>query len=681
MDFFEAQAHAKKRTTRLVWLFVLAVYGTVIATYLVAVFAVRLTEDADGPRYRRENRNGVVYRVQDSSPAPSLVTSLWRPKIFVWTTCGVLAIVGLASLYKWHEYSAGGAAVAESVGARRVDPRTTDVLERRLLNVVEEMAIASGISVPAVFVLDDENAINAFAAGLTIGDAAVCVTRGTMEKLTRDELQGVVGHEFSHILNGDMRLNLHIGAIIFGILVIGLLGRELLYHAPRVRGKNAAAGMAALFTIGLAVMIIGYIGYFFGRIIQAAVSRQREFLADASAVQFTRNPTGITGALKKIGGYALGSSLQTAKAAEIGHFFFAQGFTSPFETLFATHPPLDERIRAIEPSFDGKFFEPLTVVDIAQESLQTAGFARGPRLTSDDTVQRAFATSAKIPAPRPVARIPFQPAAAVARIGALADEHFQRAQQLLSAIPAGLRDASRDPALAPVIVYGLLLDGPPDICICAQQRALVEKIAGPECAVALERLRSALSLVDPAARLPLLQLCVPALRSLHPAALDRFITTLDELVHADGTVTPFEFSLQKMLQRALDLGRAPSATGEQLQSFHAVVPEISVVLSALAHTPSADPAEAARAFATGAAQLKLVEQKLYLLAPADASLAQLDTALDRLATASLPIKQRLLTAASHVIGADGTILIEEAELLRAISATLDCPMAPMVAAA
>jgi Zn-dependent protease with chaperone function len=674
MDFFEAQAHAKKRTSRLVWLFALAVLGTIAAAYFGAVVAANTVQGSRGERYRVGRRT--YYLSDDGRPPPSL----WRPQIFAWTAGGVLAVVGLASLFKWSQYAAGGRAVAESVGARRVDPRTTNTAERRLLNIVEEMAIASGIPVPAVYLLADENAINAFAAGLTTSDAVVAVTRGTMEKLTRDELQGVVAHEFSHILNGDMRLNLRIGAIVFGILVIALMGRGLLWSMRNVRlGKNSAGPAAAMAVAGLSLMLIGYIGYFFGRIIQAAVSRQREFLADASAVQFTRNPGGITGALKKIGGYALGSSLQTAKAAEIGHFFFAQGFASSFASLFATHPPLDERIRAVDPHFDGKFFEPPQVVDVSKESFKTAGFARGPRFTPDETAQRAFSVPAAIPASRPGARIAFQPAAAIAQIGALTDEHFQRAQQLLDAMPAGLREAARDPATAPVIIYGLLVDGPPEVR--AKQHSFVEKLAGPGPAAALANLRPALSLVDPAARLPLLQLCLPALRSLDPAALDRFITTLDELVHADGIVTPFEFALQKMLLRSLALGRAPSGPSAQLHSFNAVTNEISVVLSALAHHSAGSADEAAAAFAAGAAQIKLIASRLYLLAPADCGLAQLDAALDRLATASLPIKQRTLVAAAHIIGADGTILIEEAELLRAISAALDCPMPPIAAAA
>ena len=673
MDFFEAQAHAKKRTSRLVWLFALAVIGTVALSYFVTVFALNAAQNSRTKSYRARGR--VYY--EEAEPAS---TGLWRPQVFLAVAGATVAVVGLASLYKWREYAGGGSAVAESVGGRRVDPRTTDTAERRLLNVVEEMAIASGIPVPAVYLLEDENAINAFAAGLTTNDAVVAVTRGTMEKLSRDELQGVVGHEFSHILNGDMRLNLRIGAIVFGILVIALIGRGLLWSIRNIRiGKNTAGVVAALAVSGLALMIIGYVGYFFGRLIQAAVSRQREFLADASAVQFTRNPGGITGALKKIGGYALGSSLQTHKAAEIGHFFFAQGFTSAFEAVWATHPPLVERIRAIDPQFDGKMFDPPKVVDIAKESFATAGFGGGQRYTDDEASHRAFAVPAAVPAPRPIIRIAFKPATAIANIGALTEEHFQRAQQLLDAMPAGLRDGSRDPALAPVIIYGLLVDGPPEIR--AKQQQLVETHDGTAAAAALAKLRPALSLVDRAARLPLLQLCLPALRGLDAPALDRFITTLDELVYADGVVTPFEFALQKMLLRSLELGRTPAGAGPQIYSFNAVTTEISIVLSALAHISSEQLDEAGRAFATGATQIKLIETKLAFLNQADCDLGKLDAALDKLATASLPIKQRTLVAAAHVIGADGQVLVSEAEILRAISAALDCPMPPISAAA
>jgi Zn-dependent protease with chaperone function/uncharacterized tellurite resistance protein B-like protein len=658
MDFFEAQALAKKRTSRLVWLFALAVGGTIALGYFATVFALN---SAQSSRSSYRYRGRVVYR-DEASAAPA---SLWRPQIFFAVSAGTLLVVGLAALYKWNEYSDGGGAVAESVGARRVDPHTTDTNERRLLNVVEEMAIASGTPVPAVYLMDDEPAINAFAAGLTTSDAAVCVTRGTMEKLTRDELQGVIGHEFSHILNGDMRLNLHIGAIVFGILVLGLAGRGILWSMRSVRfsrEKNSGGVMIAVLATGVTLLIVGYVGYFFGRLIQAAVSRQREFLADASSVQFTRNPAGITGALKKIGGYALGSSLQTSKAAEIGHFFFAQSFLSNFGGAWATHPPLDERIRAIDPKFDGKMFEPPKVVDVSHESFVAAGLApAAPESPRDETARVS------------------QPLAAIASIGTLTPNQITSAAALLDGTPPRLLAATKAPGESAVLLFGLLLDNV--ATIRAKQRGLVASRAGADALRVLDELEPALRPLRPEQKIPLLQLALPALRQLQPSALAPFLDTLDELVHADGKMSPFEFALQKLVARTLALGRTPGAAVVQYYSLNALADEISVVLSALAQVASNANLDARAAFAVGAAQIKLVESQLVFLDETVCGYEQLDAALDKLAAASGPIKQRVLVAAAHVVGADGQILVEEAELLRAIAAALDVPMPPLAGAA
>lgn len=650
MDFFEAQARAKQRTTRLVVLFGLAVVGTILAAYVAGVLLFGQWD---------------AYRADGEFSAGGALTARpwWQPQLFAGITAGTLAVVGLASLFKWNQYSAGGSVVAEALGGRRVDPRTTQLKERQLLNVVEEMAIASGTPVPAVYIMDDEPALNAFAAGLTTSDAVVAVTRGTLDKLTRDELQGVVGHEFSHILNGDMRLNMRLTALLFGILVLGLAGRGILWSLRHTRGgsrrdKNGGGIIVAIAAAGLALLVIGYVGYFFGRLIQAAVSRQREFLADASAVQFTRNPGGIVGALKKIGGYALGSSLNSSKSAEIGHFFFAQGFRSMFGGLWATHPPLDERIRSIDPAFDGKYFEPPEVVDVSVASFVAAGFVapRGP---------------GSVRAPLPPAAAP----AAVAAIGTLAAGQLARAQDLLEELPAPLRDAAHDPGEAPALLFGLLLAEEP--ALRSAQRRLVAAKA-PDSLPALDRLEPGLQRLAADERLPLLQLAMPTLRRLPPAALDPLLDTLDELVHADGRVSAFEFALQKLVVRSLELGRRPDAAVVQYHSFNAVTDEIAAVLTALAHAAAA-PEFAPRAFAAGAAQLKLIEPQLHFRVGA-ADFAALDAALDKLAAASPAIKQRILVAAAHVIGADGRILVGEAELLRAVAAALDCPMPPLAAA-
>jgi Zn-dependent protease with chaperone function len=527
------------------------------------------------------------------------------------------------------------------------------------------MAIASGLPVPAVYIMDDEVAINSFAAGLTTSDAVVTVTRGALEKLSRDELQGVIAHEFSHILNGDMRMNVRVSAIIFGILVIGLAGRATLWGMRYGRigssREKGGGGALAVLAIGLALMVVGYVGYFFGRLIQASLSRQREFLADASAVQFTRNPPGVTGALKKIGGYAIGSSLETHKAAEIGHFFFAQGFVSNFGGLWATHPPLPVRIRAIDPEFDGKFFEPKEMVDVAKEPWSKVPHM--PPQAPSPSHQSVVALGAAI----------------AAAAGTLSPEGAGLAQSILAEIPAGIREAARSPHDAPILVFGLLLDR--DESVRQRQLASVAASEGSDALRTLQQLDPALRQLKPAHLLPVLQLALPALKALPPSALGTFAGTLDDLVQADGQVSTFEFALQRLVLRALALNRAPSAAVAQVYSFQAVTTEISVVLSALAHASSDDPGEAARAFADGAAQLKLVEGRITFLTEAESGLVQLDAALDKLAGASGPIKQRLLMAAAHVVSADGVLLTQEAELLRAVAASLDVPVPPLAVAA
>ena len=664
MDFFEAQARAKKSTSRLVVLFVIAVVGTVIANYAAAALALRVTHDYRAPR---SGRYAMRTSVEVTPPS-----SWWQPQLFVGVSLATLAVVGLASLYKWSEFSAGGSAVAESVNGRRVDPHTTDTLERRLLNVVEEMAIASGVPVPAVYILDEEPGINAFAAGLTTSDAVVAVTRGTLEKLSRDELQGVIGHEFSHILNGDMRLNMRLTALVFGILVLGIAGRGLLWSlqfqsfgGSRDReGRNNGGIVIALAVIGLALLITGYVGYFFGRLIQAAVSRQREYLADASSVQFTRNPSGLAGALKKIGGGALGSTLGSPRGQAIGHFFFAQGFRSNFGGLWATHPPLEDRIRAIDPLFDGQMVVASEGVAGARE--YSAAVSTPPPLTP----------SGIRPAPVDTGRSAAANAA-VASVGTLTAEQIAKAQLLLDSAPTRLREASRSATEAPVLLFALLLD--PDPGTRAYQRQRVASRAGADALRILDELTPAALSLRPELRLPLLQLALPALRQLPPTTLNPFFQTLDELIQADGRVTAFEFALQKLLIRTLAIGHAPSSAIDQIFSFDGVVDEISIVLSAMAHTSANDAVIAAQAFALGAAQIKPIEDELVFLDPVDCDVGPLDPALDTLATASLPIRQRVVTACAHIAGADGQILVAEAELLRAIAATLDVPMPPLLA--
>ncbi|MFT3869281.1 MAG: M48 family metallopeptidase [Nibricoccus sp.] len=662
MDFFQAQATAQKRTKKLIALFVIAVAATIAAIYLLLVVALGQlpAKYSRHGRYRQHSYD--YYYEQPSATAPAAL-KLWDPQLFVLVAGGTILVIAGASIFKTFQLRSGGPAVAEMVGGRPVDPQTTDLKEKRLLNVVEEMSIASSIPVPAVYVLDDEPGLNAFAAGLTTNDAVVAVTRGTLDKLNRDELQGVVAHEFSHILNGDMRLNIRLVSVLFGIFVLTIIGRGLI-RSIRFTGGNRSKKdgriVVVILVIGVVLMVIGYIGYFFGRLIQAAVSRQREFLADASSVQFTRNPGGITGALKKIGGYALGGRIHNARAAAISHFFFAEAMSSGLTGLLATHPPLDKRILAIDPQFDGKYFEPTETIDITKESFVSAGLVPPPIKRQQDQ-----------PSSDPALRVfgAVAPALALASIGTLTPEQVSNAQTLLDEIPARLRQAARLSGEAPALIYSLLLDSHAELR--NRQLALL-----PTATVTiLHALAEPLASLQQRHKIPLCQLAQPALRELSDSELADFFATLDALIKADARVTLFEFALQKLLHHQLLLSKKPKLSlGSQIFSFQAMSEPITIVLSAVAHASTQEPGQAERAFAAGANLLKTISPLPELLTLESCDPRHLDPALDKLAHAAGPIKQRLLQACAQAASVDGQILVGEAELLRAFAACLDCPM-------
>ena len=363
MDFFEQQDVARRKTGRLVVLMVLAVAAIVVLVYLVIAAALVV----------RVGFTGIDPMATGGLAAYLSAADWWNPQLFVLVAGVTVLVVAAGAFFKTAALRAGGRVVAESLGGRLIDPGTSDPTLRRVLNVVQEMAIASGTTVPPVYLLDRESGINAFAAGFTPADAVIGLTRGCADLLSRDQLQGVMAHEFSHILNGDMRISLRLIGIIHGILIIGLLGGILLRSAfysgagrHRRSGKQGG-GVLVLAAVGAALAIIGYVGVFFGQLIKASLSRQREFLADAAAVQFTRLPGGIAGALKKIGGYTFHSKLVAANAEEASHLYFGDGLSHWFG-LLATHPPLPDRIRRIEPQWDGQFSK----VDVPDRVAQKA---------------------------------------------------------------------------------------------------------------------------------------------------------------------------------------------------------------------------------------------------------------------------------------------------------------------
>ena len=637
MNFFEHQEQARRSTGRLVILFALAV-GAIIAI-LYFFFAGLLVFKSGGESY--SNTDG--YRE----------IGLWQPMTLLYVVGGTLLCSGLACIIKIIGLSDGGSAVAELVGAVRVNPSTSDPQERKYINVVEEMAIASGVPVPAIYIMQDELNINAFAAGYTVQDAAVAVTRGCIDSLDRDELQGVVAHEFSHILNGDMSLNIRLIGVLAGILFIAVIGRILLEVGARSggrrsRSKEGGGGGAALLAIGLALFLVGYIGYFFGSLIKAAVSRQREFLADASAVQFTRNPGGIGGALRQIGGYADGE-LETKRAAEVSHMCFSSVVNSFFS--FKTHPPLPERISRIEN---------LPLDDIGPGEAQASGapLAAGAAGLAGGMIRTSAAD-------------------VIASTGSVTEAGVEKAIHIVASLPAGLAEAAQHPLSAVVLAYLLVL--PEDK---KERRKLARTdladILGQDELGELHRLEKLMPRLDGHARLPLLEMCAPALRNLTEDQARDFIDKIERIVKLDNEVDLREFCYITMIEFCLyGRGRLRRKNKKRYRKFGALAGDFSRVLSVLTVAGHTDPAqrntsfEAARNCLEGEVKLEYMEESI--------PVGELRTSVGRLARSTLRIRKELLKAASYCVLADDAIEVREAEMLRALANAVGVPLPPFLA--
>jgi Zn-dependent protease with chaperone function len=627
-DFFERQSAARRNTKWLVAMFVLAVIGIVGSTFL-AMLAVGASTGGE----------------------PSIELGLAA-------AVGALLLIIGGSLYKTAQLRGGGTVLAERLGGRRVYPNTTDNTERRLLNVVEEMALASGVPVPPVFMLGEEQGINAFAAGHSPSDAVLGVTRGCAESLSRDELQGVIAHEFSHILNGDMRLNLRLIGVLHGILLMGLVGREILRIAGRGGGRSKKkGGIIYVALAGLAFMVIGFLGMLFGNLIKAAVSRQREFLADASAVQFTRNPLGLAGALKRIGFVAAGSNINNPRAAEASHMFFASGLSG----LFATHPPLVERIRRLEPQWDGEY-----VTEQVPQALPQSKLAGVSGLVGES----------ESPQPQPELRAKSVPLAnvqhAAEQVAHPTDAHREYVRDLLAAMPQPILEAAHDPYGARAIIFATLLDR--DANVRAAQLAALEKVADGKLFEFALRLVPAVAKFDVRGRLPLVDMSLPALRAMSRSQYNEFAKCFDELVGADERVGLFEWTLQQVFMRHLRPQFEPIPPRPvKYYGLQRLAEPCSVLLTALARECQHDDE---LAFSAGARHLP--ELPVHLLHRKVTTLREVSRALGELAQTAPKLRQRLVGACAACISADAAVSVGEGELLRAVCDMLDCPLPPLL---
>lgn len=622
MDFFEHQDRARRRTTLLVFLYALAVAGIVLALYLAVLFVM----DAQ------------------ASGAAGRPMAWWQPELLLWVALGVGAVVLGGTGFKTAQLSRGGERVARSLGGRPIPPDTADPEERKLLNIVEEMALAAGISVPAVFLLADEDGINAFAAGFTPRDAVIGVTRGCVRNLSRDELQGVIAHEFSHIVHGDMRLNLRLMGVLFGILMLTVIGRILLrtvYFGGGRSRRSDKRGGNPLPLIGLALILVGYIGVFFASLIKSAVSRQREFLSDAAAVQYTRNPAGIAGALKKIAG--IGAKIKNPHATEASHLFFGEAIGRGFFRLFATHPPLEQRIRRLDPAFDaGGAAMP------AEAAVRAPAAAEGAR---------AFAGEGA-------------PAAA----GDFGTVDLETGRRILAGIPDALRAAARDSVGARGLVYAVLLSGTD----AGPERIAALAAADPPGAARGKACFARVAALPVERRLPLVELAAPALGAQPKESYAVFRDILRDIIAEDEKIDLFEYAIEGLIARHVDpFFEKPEPVRVKYRRAESVRAPCAVVLRALAAWGTDSPEAAQACFGKGMGAFVSGGTGPIPAPVGVPALAEVDRALRRLRASSPSLKRRLLRACRECVLADGRVAPRQYELLRAVADALDVPMPPL----
>jgi Zn-dependent protease with chaperone function len=607
MNFFRAQDEARGRTTKLVVLLVLAIILLAGSLYGVALFA----------QQKLVGRGDFEW---------------FQPKLFLATSGVALAVILGGSLLRIAELSKGGGAIAERLGGRLVGANTKDLAERRYLNVVQEMALAAGLPVPLCYVIDGDATINAFAAGNDPQDAAIGVTRGALAHLTRDELQGVIAHEFSHIGNGDVKLSLRIIGAVAGLTALAQLGYIFMRLAGSVKGKNSAPIALGMVVTGLVVLLIGSGGIFFAKVIQASVSRQREYLADASAVQFTRNPLGLASALKKVAGMSGAKREASTSDLESQHLFFASsgGF---MEFLFSTHPPINERIRLIDPTFDGIIPDVVPVQVIANEPV--AGFAPTGRVAPPPLPSR----SRTVPT----------------------DVQIQDSVGFRGQIPDELRAASEDPVSAMGLVLGLILRRDP--ALRAAQLEKARGLAGGEVAREAAWMEPLLRELPAGSRVPLLDLSMPALRQLSPEQEALFRLAIEKVGYDadDGLIV---LLIQASMRRYLSKEKNPASRAGDLPAA------CGLVLSAVVHTSSESPEAQARAYQLGAGVLGLPGLSRALLDGEQIDLQKVDDALAVIAGQSVYDRRKFVRACGAAMLHDDRAEPAEVEIVRAVGDSL-----------
>lgn len=682
MDFFDRQDKSRAASVRLSVLFAVAVFLTILTvhTLIVSVFAFFVSSDRPALVAQSGGEAGVSEVVVD--PQSDFIDRNVLNPCFLF--CDFLIVGGLVlgmAARRFYELKAAGVeGVAVSLGGVPVIRGATEARSRRLYNIVEEIAIASGTSTPRVFVLEGVKSVNACAVGTSPDDSAVCVTRGALDLLTRDELQGVVAHEFSHIINNDVRLNMRLIGMLFG------LGGLTVVAFWMMRSVLEDYRFFFLTVVGFILLCIGGVGLFFATLIRAAISRQREYLADASAVQFTRNPLGLASALKKIGCAKVGSAIDSSNCEQASHMFFSSVFHPGFfQNLYRTHPPIIKRVKAIDPSFDGVFPSEVVSDDSDGMTLWDANDANAVVFAAEPVKE----VQTKRPCPSPDSwshsrsnldessmKRESQPAAATPSelYGDWARKDDVRggikiAPTLLEPVPPAVDQFLVDAPSARAAFYAVLLSH--DATVRANQLALVNRLESCETLRLLKEITPAIrSLSDPA-RLLTVRLATPLIKSLTPDQYELFRRIVVEFCASDGRLDFFEYTLQMVALRELDAYfRESSSRPVKYRDFTLIEERFKTVLVALAYEGEEQVDAAEKAFHAGCAASGYLTD---FPKTRDYTLQSFTDALQDVSYSSGSLKKSILQACWACILHDGAITERESALLSVVAAALGAP--------
>jgi Zn-dependent protease with chaperone function len=638
LHFFDAQNRARRATRWLVIVYIVAITLIVAGVTLIVAIAFHMTDETGRP----------------ADPSILIATAILT----------TLLIIG-ATVYKTARLSSGGRRVALDMGGTLIPANVQDPLRRRLRNVIEEMAIASGVPVPEIYVLEEEISINAFAAGFTPDDAAIAVTRGTLETLDRNELQGVIAHEYSHILNGDMRLNIRMMGVLFGIMVLGIVGRFILrgsYHSGLMSSRRNRSS-PAIMIIGLGLAMLGWIGLFFARLIKAAVSRQREFLADASAVQFTRQTDGIANALKKIGGYTAHSYIHNVDAEEVSHMLFAGGI-SQLTSLFAAHPPLIERIQALDPEFNESDYP---IVDARFRNGATRHIPDKDRVAESPISAVADASVERRTIPASIADV----------VGLPNPQQLAFAKQLRRSIPMGLYNAAHSPDQAWSLTLALTLNQTTEHS--EHQLQLIDEQLDTECGRQVHDYFTQIGTIGIEYRLPLLEIIFPTLKRRPLPQLEYLLELVRRIIELDGKVDLYEYCFYRVLTNSLEQAGDPSGCRKGNRTNKKAIRQAAVnLIQTVAWHGHILPQVRANAFRAGIAEFGQWTHDLEYIDDTSQTVSVLDRSLNVLERMNSSDRKNLLQAIGKTVSHDGKVSVVEAELLRAVCASLGCPLPPIL---